>query len=86
MPIRQTLPACDECSEPVAESFHAILGGRIYRLCCEACRSSCCARHAQARPEVSTEAGRAPAAYRDALPRMQCGAYGDEWSDASDGL
>jgi hypothetical protein len=86
MSIRQTLPVCDECSKQVVQSFHAILGGKIYRLCSDSCRRIRCARHSQPRPEAPTETGRALVVRGEALPRMPCGAYGDEWDRISDQL
>jgi len=79
MTIRRTPLICDECSDEVVESFHAILGGTIYRLCSEACRSICRMRHVQPRPETVAEACTALTVCHEALPNMLCGAYGDEW-------
>ena len=79
MIIRHTPLTCDECSGEIAESFHAILGGKIYRLCGEACRMSCRARYLLARSEEPAKEHK-PAIHHDAaLPTMLRGAYGDEW-------
>ena len=59
MIIRHSPPICDECSNEVAESLHAILGGKAYRLCGEACRSSCRARYLELRPHAASASGEA---------------------------
>jgi hypothetical protein len=50
MIIRHKLPTCDECAKDVETSFHAILGGKVYRLCSENCRSLCRATYVLAQP------------------------------------
>jgi hypothetical protein len=56
MTISTTLPVCSECTNYVIQSFHAIIGGRISRLCSETCRRAYCAKHVQPRPDAATAA------------------------------
>ena len=79
MTIRRTPPICDECSDEAVESFHAILGGKIYRLCSESCRSTCRARHVQPRPETTAGPCRAVVVREDGPAKMPGGAYAEEW-------
>jgi hypothetical protein len=53
MNVGHALPLCDECRKQVVQSFHAILGGKIYRLCSEPCRRRCRVRHAPDRGHLT---------------------------------
>ena len=79
MIIRHAPLICDECSDEIVETFHAILGGKIFRLCSESCRTVCRTKHLRSRFAVVAEPGRDLAIREDAVPQMPCGAYGDEW-------
>ncbi len=78
MTITTTLPVCSECTKYVTQSFHAIMGGRIYRLCSETCRRMCCAKHVQPRPDAATAACRDLVDYTCDLPELSPNVQGQE--------
>jgi hypothetical protein len=79
MIIRHAPLTCDECSDEIAATFHAILGGKVYRLCSESCRTTCRANYVKFQSQKPVESDALVAISGSVLPSMPCGAYGDEW-------
>ena len=79
MMIRRASFTCDECSDKIAETFHAILGGKAFRLCSETCRTICRARFAHLRPQISGELHQIRAVQAEVLPYVRREARAAEW-------
>jgi hypothetical protein len=79
MTIRHKLPTCDECAKDVEVSLHAILGGKVYRLCSEDCRSLSRATYVLAQPVPMAEPRKIMDVRAGGSVTLLRAAHGEEW-------